>query len=32
MYGKYGFEFRVARIVHFGMKLYNYQRNAQVFN
>jgi hypothetical protein len=25
-------KFYVVRIVHFGMKLYNDQRNAQVFN
>jgi hypothetical protein len=26
------FKFYVVRTVHFGMKLYNDQRNAQVFN
>jgi hypothetical protein len=26
------FKFYVVRTVHFGMKLYNHQRNAQVFN
>jgi hypothetical protein len=28
----YGFKFYVIRTVHFGMKLYNDQRNANVFN